>query len=84
MASQKQREELPAKLIALWMEMLGLRYEDAMNTPEFWLVYFLDEVQYAEFRRKALFLIQKTLRCNRSKAITALDLYVADLRLRIG
>ena len=53
MASQKQRDELPKTLVAMQMEMIGMTYEDAMSTPEWWRVYSMTSEQYEEFKKKA-------------------------------
>lgn len=81
--TQKQREELPSKLVALQMEIIGKTYEDAMNTPEFWKVFTMTELQLLDFKRRAIFIIQKTLKCNKKKANLALELFLKDLSLRI-
>jgi hypothetical protein len=83
MASQKQRDELPAKLVALQMEIIGLTYEDAMNTPEFWRVYTMNEQQHAMFRKSAMFLIQKTLRCNRKRAESTFAFFDLQFGLQV-
>jgi hypothetical protein len=83
MASQKQRNELPAKLVALQMEAIGKTYEDAISTVEFWKVYTMTKQQNESFRKNAIALIKKVLRCNKSKAIVALDLFMLDIGLRV-
>lgn len=83
MASQKQRDELPSKLVSLMMETIGKTYEDAMSTPEFWRVFSMRPSQMGLFKHKAVFLIRKTLRCNRTKAEQVFDLFWMDLGLRL-
>jgi hypothetical protein len=41
--TEKQREEINRKLVSMQMEIIGLSYEDAMSTPEFWRVYTLTQ-----------------------------------------
>lgn len=79
--SQKQRDELPAKLVALQMETIGKSYEDAMNTPEFWCIYRMSETQFLRFRTKAMFLIRKTLKCNKRVAETVFDKFEYKLKI---
>ena len=62
MASQKQRDELPKTLVTMQMEMIGMTYEDAMSTPEWWRVYSMTSEQYEEFKKKAVPLAKKVLK----------------------
>ena len=82
MASQKQRDELPKTLVTMQMEMIGMTFEDAMNTPEWWRVYSITTEQEEEFKKKALPLIKKVLRCNKTVAEKTLSWFLLDLGLR--
>jgi hypothetical protein len=80
--TEKQREEINRKLVSMQMEMIGLTYEDAMNTPEFWRVYTLTTEQTIEWRKKALPLIRKTFKVNKSRGELIMALFELDLGLR--
>lgn len=81
--TEKQREEINRKLVSMQMELIGLTYEDAMNTPEFWRVYTLTTEQTEAWRKDALKLIQKTFKCNRHKAELIRGMFELNLGLRI-
>lgn len=81
--TNKQREEINRKLVSMQMEMIGLTYEDAMNTPEFWRVYTLTTEQTEEWRKKALPLVKKTFKINTAKAKSIIAFFEAKLGLRI-
>lgn len=81
--TNKQREEINRKLVSMQMEMIGLTYEDAMNTPEFWRVYTLTTEQTEEWRKKALPLVKKTFKINTAKAKSIIAFFEATLGLRI-
>ena len=81
--TEKQREEINRKLVSMQMEMIGLTYEDAMNTPEFWRVYTLTTEQTELWRKYAIKLIQKTFKCNRKKAEMVRAIFEIKLGLRI-
>jgi hypothetical protein len=81
--TEKQREEINRKLVSMQMELIGLSYEDAMNTPEFWRVYTLTTEQVEAWRKDALKLIQKTFKCNKSRAEMTLGMFEFNLGLRI-
>jgi hypothetical protein len=81
--TEKQREEINRKLVSMQMEMIGLTYEDAMNTPEFWRVYTLTTEQNEEWRKKALLLIKKTFKINSTKARSIMDFFELTLGLRV-
>lgn len=81
--SEKQREEINRKLVSMQMELIGLSYEDAMNTPEFWRVYTLTTEQAEAWRKDALKLIQKTFKCNKKRAEMTLGMFELNLGLRI-
>jgi hypothetical protein len=66
--TEKQREEINRKLVSMQMEMIGLTYQDAVDTPEFWRVYTLTTEQTLEWRKLALPLIKKTFKCNKRRA----------------
>lgn len=79
--SNKQREELAKNLVSLSMEIIGKTYDDAMNTPEFWLVYRFTPTQFLRYRTKAMFLIRKTLKCNKKKAEFVFDRFEYNLKV---
>jgi hypothetical protein len=81
--SEKQREEINRKLVSMQMEMIGLTYQDAMDTPEFWRVYTLTTEQTVTWRKDALKLIQKTFKCNKRRAEMTLGMFELNLGLRI-
>ena len=81
--TEKQREEINRKLVAMQMEMIGKTYEDAMDTPEFWRVYTLTTAQAEEWRKKALLLIKKTFKVNSTKAKAIMSSFELSLGLRI-
>ena len=81
--TEKQREEINRKLVSMQMELIGLTYEDAMNTPEFWRVYTLTTEQAITWRKGALKLIQKTFKCNKRKAEITMAAFEINLGLRI-
>jgi hypothetical protein len=81
--TEKQREEINRKLVSMQMEMIGLTYEDAMNTPEFWRVYTLTTEQNEQWRKKALLLIKKTFKINSTKARSTMDFFELQLGLRV-
>jgi hypothetical protein len=81
--TNKQREEINRKLVSMQMEKIGLTYEDAMNTPEFWRVYTLTTEQSEEWRKEATKLIQKTFKCNKKAAETTRAWFELNLGLRI-
>lgn len=80
--TEKQREEIVRKLVDMQMRMIGLTYEDAMNTPEFWRVYSLTSEQTKEWRKQALPLIKKTFKINTTKATLTMHMFELDLGLR--
>jgi len=80
--TDKQREEINRKLVSMQMEMIGLTYEDAMNTPEFWRVYTLTTEQTEEWRKKALPLIRKTFKVNKSRGEMIMATFEVTLGLR--
>lgn len=79
----KQREEINRKLVSMQMEIIGLTYDDAMNTPEFWRVYTLTTEQTVLWRKDALKLIQKTFKCNKKRAEIVMAVFELNLGLRI-
>lgn len=81
--TQKQREEINRKLVSMQMELIGLSYEDAMNTPEFWRVYTLTTEQTIAWRKDALKLIQKTFKCNKKRAEMTMSMFELSLGLRV-
>jgi hypothetical protein len=80
--TDKQREEINRKLVTMQMEMIGLSYQDAMDTPEFWRVYTLTTEQTLEWRKVALPLIKKTFKCNKKIAEITMDMFELNLGLR--
>jgi hypothetical protein len=80
--TEKQREEINRKLVSMQMELIGLTYEDAVNTPEFWRIYTLTTEQTLEWRKDALKLIQKTFKCNRKKGELIRGMFELNLGLR--
>jgi hypothetical protein len=81
--SDKQREEINRKLVSMQMEMIGLTYQDAMDTPEFWRVYTLTTEQTLEWRKVAIPLIKKTFKCNKRRAEMTLGMFELNLGLRV-
>ena len=81
--SEKQREEINRKLVTMQMEMIGLTYQDAMDTPEFWRVYTLTTEQTLEWRKLAIPLIKKTFKCNKRRAEMTLGMFELNLGLRV-
>ena len=81
--TDKQREAINRKLVTMQMEMIGLTYEDAMNTPEFWRIYSLTTEQTEEWRKKALPLIRKTFKVNKSRGEMIMATFEVTLGLRI-
>jgi hypothetical protein len=81
--TEKQREEINRKLVSMQMEMIGLTYQDAMNTPEFWRVYTLTTEQTLEWRKVAIPLIKKTFKCNKRRAEMTLGMFELNLGLRV-
>lgn len=81
--SEKQREEINRKLVSMQMEMIGLTYKDAMDTPEFWRVYTLTTEQTLEWRKVAIPLIKKTFKCNKRRAEMTLGMFELNLGLRV-
>jgi hypothetical protein len=81
--SDKQREEINRKLVTMQMEMIGLTYQDAMDTPEFWRVYTLTTEQTLEWRKLAIPLIKKTFKCNKRRAEMTLGMFELNLGLRV-
>jgi len=81
--SEKQREEINRKLVSMQMEMIGLTYQDAMDTPEFWRVYTLTTEQTETWRKLALPLIKKTFKCNKRRAEMTLGMFELNLGLRV-
>jgi hypothetical protein len=81
--TEKQREEINRKLVSMQMEIIGLSYEDAMSTPEFWRVYTLTTEQTEAWRKDAIKLIQKTFKCNKKKALLTMSMFELQLGLRI-
>ena len=80
--SEKQREEINRKLVSMQMEMIGLTYQDAMDTPEFWRVYTLTTEQTEAWRKLALPLIKKTFKCNKTRAQSTMGWFELNLGLR--
>lgn len=80
--TEKQREEINRKLVSMQMELIGLTYEDAMATPEFWRVYTLTTEQTEMWRKDAMKLIQKTFKCNRRRAELIMATFEVNLGLR--
>lgn len=66
--TQKQRDELTKNLIALQMETVGLTYGDAVDRDEWWNYYTITSLEHNDFKRRAIMLIQKTLKCNKRVA----------------
>ena len=81
--SDKQQEEINKKLVTMQMEMIGLTYQDAMDTPEFWRVYTLTTEQTLEWRKLAIPLIKKTFKCNKRRAEMTLGMFELNLGLRV-
>ena len=81
--TEKQREEINRKLVSMQIEMIGLTYEDAMNTTEFWRIYRLTTEQTEEWRKKALPLIRKTFKVNKSRGEMIMATFEVTLGLRI-
>lgn len=80
--TEKQREEINRKLVSMQMEMIGLTYQDAVDTPEFWRVYTLTTAQTLEWRKAALPLIKKTFKCNKRRAELTMAMFELNLGLR--
>jgi len=80
--TEKQREEINRKLVSMQMELIGLTYEDAVNTPEFWRIYSLTTAQTLEWRKLALPLIKKTFKCNKRRAELTMGMFELNLGLR--
>ena len=80
--TEKQREEINRKLVSMQMEMIGLTYDDAVNTPEFWRVYSLTTEQTETWRKVALPLIKKTFKCNKRRAELTMGMFELNLGLR--
>jgi len=80
--TDKQREEINRKLVSMQMEMIGLTYEDAMNTTEFWRIYSLTTEQTLEWRKQALPLIRKTFKVNKGRGERIMSMFELDLGLR--
>ena len=81
--SEKQREEINRKLVTMQMEMIGLTYQDAMDTLEFWRVYTLTTEQTEAWRKLAIPLIKKTFKCNKRRAEMTLGMFELNLGLRV-
>jgi hypothetical protein len=80
--TEKQREEINRKLVSMQMEMIGLTYQDAVDTPEFWRIYTLTTEQTLEWRKAALPLIKKTFKCNKRRAELTMAMFELNLGLR--
>ena len=80
--TDKHREEINRQLVSMQMEMIGLTYDDAVNTPEFWRVYTLTTAQTLEWRKLALPLIKKTFKCNKRRAELTMAMFELNLGLR--
>jgi hypothetical protein len=80
--TDKQREEINRKLVSMQMEMIGLTYQDAVDTLEFWRVYTLTTEQTLEWRKAALPLIKKTFKCNKTRAQSTMGWFELNLGLR--
>jgi hypothetical protein len=80
--TDKQREEINRKLVSMQMEMIGLTYQDAVDTPEFWRVYTLTTEQTLEWRKAALPLIKKTFKCNKTRAQSTMGWFELHFGLR--
>jgi len=80
--TDKQREEINRKLVSMQMEMIGLTYQDAVDTPEFWRVYTLTTEQTEAWRKLALPLIKKTFKCNKTRAQSTMGWFELNLGLR--
>jgi hypothetical protein len=81
--TNKQREEINRKLVSMQMEMIGLTYEDAMNTPEFWKIFTLTTEQRNTWHKQALVLVKKTFKINATKARSIIDFFELTLGLRV-
>lgn len=81
--TNKQREAINRKLVAMQMEMIGLTYEDAMNTPEFWKIFTLTTQQRETWYKQALPLVKKTFKINAAKAKSIIDFFELTLGLRV-
>ena len=81
--TNKQREAINRKLVAMQMEMIGLTYEDAMNTPEFWKIFTLTTQQRETWYKQALPLVKKTFKINATKAKSIIDFFELTLGLRV-
>ena len=62
--------------------MIGITYQDAVDTPEFWRVYTLTTEQTETWRKLALPLIKKTFKCNKTRAQSTMGWFELNLGLR--
>jgi len=77
------RENIAEHLIRYQLEMVGKTWEDAMADQQWYYNFTMTQNQFDQFMAYALPLVKKVLRCNKSKAQTALDWFNLQFGLRI-
>ena len=83
MEGKVSRENVCEFLFEKQLELIGKTRVDLIDSPN-WKFYFtITREQFIEFKTYAIALIQKTFRCNRSKALNTFDWYWKLFEIRL-
>lgn len=77
------RENIAMHLVEYQMNMIGKTFEDAECTPYFFQDFTMTQEQFLEFKKYAIPLLKKVLRCNKAKADQTFDWWNLNWGLRI-
>lgn len=77
------RENIAMHLVERQMHVIGLTYEDAESTTEWFEEYTMTQEQYLEFKKYAVALMKKVFKCNKRIAEANFDWWNLNWGLRI-
>lgn len=78
-----KREDMAMHLVEYQLKMVGKSLEDAKADQQWFYNITMNQEQFLQFRKYALFQIQKTYKCNKRKAEATFDWFNLQFGLRV-
>lgn len=78
-----KREDMAMHLVEYQLNMVGKTLEDAKADQMWYYNITMNQQQFLQFRKYALFQIQKTYRCNKNRAQATFDWFNLQFGLRV-
>ncbi len=78
------RENLAEHLLKYQLDMVGKNFDDAMSTENWYTLWTMTTEEHQAFKRYAIPLIKKTLKCNKGKAESTFAFFDLQFGLRVS